>query len=268
MPAPVVFSRVVPILRIFDIDKARRFYLDYLGFTVDWEHRFSNDAPLYMQVSRGGMVLHLSEHHGDGTPGSVVYVETQGVRDFHAELQRKDYPYLNPGVDTDEIGTCMTLLDPFANTLRFNEPPREETDASGTKPIGYWLKHLDSLLEAAFDRALTGHAVNRRQWQALNVLQEAPRSEGELAEALLPFLGADAEPLGEVIGALEGRGWLTGDDQRRYALTTSGRAALEALARDVAGVRSRLSEGVAQAEYYRTIDVLARMATNLEDPAT
>ena len=136
MPAPVAFRRVVPILRIFDIDKARRFYVDYLGFTVDWEHRVSEDAPLYMQVSRGGMVLHLSEHHGDGTPGSVAYVETQGVRAFHAELQTKDYPYLNPGVGTDEIGTCMTLLDPFGNALRFNEPPGEEADESGTRPIG------------------------------------------------------------------------------------------------------------------------------------
>ncbi len=97
MPAPVVFSGAVPILRIFDVDKARRFYLDYLGFTVDWEHRFSHDAPLYMQVSRGGMVLHLSEHHGDGTPGSVVYVETQGVRDFHAELQTRELPVPQSG---------------------------------------------------------------------------------------------------------------------------------------------------------------------------
>lgn len=73
MSAPVAFSKAVPILRIFDINKARQFYVDYLGVTVDWEHRFSEDAPLYMQVSRGGMVLHLSEHHGDATPGSVVY---------------------------------------------------------------------------------------------------------------------------------------------------------------------------------------------------
>jgi catechol 2,3-dioxygenase-like lactoylglutathione lyase family enzyme len=121
------FSRVVPILRIFDVDRARRFYVDYLGFTVDWEHRFTDRAPLYMQVSRGGLVLHLSEHHGDGTPGSVVYVETQNVRAYHAELHGKDYPYLNPGVGVDEIGTCMTLLDPFGNTLRFNEPPQPES---------------------------------------------------------------------------------------------------------------------------------------------
>ncbi len=124
----VTFSRVVPILRIYDVDKARRFYVDYLGFRIDWEHRFSDEAPLYMQVSRGAMVLHLSEHHGDGTPGSALYVETSGVRDYHAELQEKDYSYLNPGVSSDEIGTCMTVLDPFGNTLRFNEPPAQRTE--------------------------------------------------------------------------------------------------------------------------------------------
>ncbi len=119
----VTFTSVVPILRIFDLDKARQFYVDYLGFTVDWEHRSSESAPLYLQVSRGLLVLHLSEHHGDGTLGSAVYVETTDVRAFHAELRSKAYPYLNPGIGVDEIGTCVTLLDPFGNTLRFNEPP-------------------------------------------------------------------------------------------------------------------------------------------------
>lgn len=69
------------------------------------------------------LVLHLSEHHGDGTPGSVVYVETLGVRAYQAELSGKNYLYLNPGVCVDEMGTAMTLLDPFGNTLRLNEPP-------------------------------------------------------------------------------------------------------------------------------------------------
>jgi Glyoxalase superfamily protein len=44
----VIFSKTIPILRIFDIVKAREFYVDYLGFAIDWEHRFSADAPLYM----------------------------------------------------------------------------------------------------------------------------------------------------------------------------------------------------------------------------
>ncbi|MFP5377073.1 MAG: glyoxalase superfamily protein [Acidimicrobiia bacterium] len=126
----VAFNRVVPILRIFDVEKARAFYLDYLGFTLDWEHRFSDDAPLYMHVSRGALVLHLSEHHGDGTPGSAVYVETSGVRAYQAELQAKEYRYLRPGVGVDEIGTCMTLLDPFGNTLGLNEPPADAGSAT------------------------------------------------------------------------------------------------------------------------------------------
>lgn len=60
------FTRVVPILRIFDIVKADEFYLGFLGLSVDWDHRFEPDAPLYRQISRGNLTLHLSEHHGDG----------------------------------------------------------------------------------------------------------------------------------------------------------------------------------------------------------
>lgn len=138
--------------------------------------------------------------------------------------------------------------------------------SNGTRPIGYWLKHLDSLLEAAFDRALAGHGVDRRQWQTLNLLDDAPRTEAGLAEALLPFLGADARPLGEVIDALEGRGWIARDDSGRYALTERGRAARGALAQGVASVRTHLAEGITEDEYQATIDVLARMARNLEAP--
>ena len=117
------FDRVVPVLRIFDAGKAEEFYVDYLGMTIDWQHRFEPTLPLYLQVSRGDLVLHLSEHHGDGTPGSVVYVETTGVAELHAELGGREYPNLNPELATDEIGTHVWLLDPFGNTLRFNQRP-------------------------------------------------------------------------------------------------------------------------------------------------
>jgi catechol 2,3-dioxygenase-like lactoylglutathione lyase family enzyme len=40
-------GRVVPILRILDVAKAKEFYGDFLGFQIDWEHRFGPDLPLY-----------------------------------------------------------------------------------------------------------------------------------------------------------------------------------------------------------------------------
>ena len=67
----MTLSSPTPILRIFDEKKAKEFYVTFLGFSVDWEHRFSDDSPLYMQVARDGCVIHLSEHYGDSTPGGA-----------------------------------------------------------------------------------------------------------------------------------------------------------------------------------------------------
>jgi hypothetical protein len=46
------------VLRIFNIEKADEFYKGFLGFTVDWDHRFDPGAPLYRQISRGNLILH------------------------------------------------------------------------------------------------------------------------------------------------------------------------------------------------------------------
>ena len=73
----IAFERAIPVLRVFDQAKAEEFYIGYLGFTTDWEHRFEPDFPRYAQISRSDLIIHLSEHHGDGTPGSVVFVPMQ-----------------------------------------------------------------------------------------------------------------------------------------------------------------------------------------------
>lgn len=121
MAASLQVEQVVPILRIFDVAKAKEFYVDYLGFGVDWEHRFADDLPLYMQVSRDGLVLHLSEHHGDACPGSTVFVRVKGLGDFHTALP-KTYRYLRPGIQRTERGSLFVeLTDPFGNRLRLDE---------------------------------------------------------------------------------------------------------------------------------------------------
>ena len=58
----ISFDWVIPVLRVFDIGKADEFYQGFLGFSVDWDHRFDPNAPLYRQISRGDLILHLSEH--------------------------------------------------------------------------------------------------------------------------------------------------------------------------------------------------------------
>ncbi len=65
------------LFTFFDYDKAKVFYIDWLGFTIDWENKPLN-SPIYLQISLDGIVIHLTEHHDDFSPGA---------RNSHCELQ-------------------------------------------------------------------------------------------------------------------------------------------------------------------------------------
>ncbi|MDI3270787.1 glyoxalase superfamily protein [Pseudomonas sp. MDT1-16] len=114
------FGKTTPILRIFDEIKAVEFYVDFLGFKIDWQHRFEPNFPLYLQVSRGECVLHLSEHHGDSTPGSALRIETDELEVFLHQLLAKEYPFARPQIQAMPWGSQdMTVTDPFGNRLVF-----------------------------------------------------------------------------------------------------------------------------------------------------
>jgi catechol 2,3-dioxygenase-like lactoylglutathione lyase family enzyme len=114
------FGPGVPVLRVVSADTASRFYRDYLGFDVDWQHRFEPGLPLYVQVSRGRTVLHLSEHHGDGSPHGAVWVPVGDVDALAAELHDRAWAPVRPGVDRDAPGgPTLEVIDPDGNVLRF-----------------------------------------------------------------------------------------------------------------------------------------------------
>jgi extradiol dioxygenase family protein len=116
------FTRTIPFLRIFDVAKAREFYLEFLGFSVDFEHRFEPGLPLFMQISLGDITLYLSEHHGDCSPGAKIVIETAGLAAYHADLAAKNYNYARPGLLDQPWGTTtMTIADPFYNRIEFSE---------------------------------------------------------------------------------------------------------------------------------------------------
>ncbi len=118
----MTFDPAVPILRVFDEGKAKAFYLEFLGFSVDWEHRFEANLPLYMQVSVGQCVLHLSEHHGDCCPGAALRIQAHDLDAFHQRVSATDYGYARPGIEKTAWGTReMTVTDPFGNRLIFYE---------------------------------------------------------------------------------------------------------------------------------------------------
>lgn len=112
----------IPVLRMFDEVKAKAYYIDYLGFEVDWESRFSPTAPLYLQIHLGEAILHLNGHAKEDAPITEVNIPVLGLQNFCDYLISKqaDYPKPIP-VDPryQRRNTDLNLYDPFGNLLVF-----------------------------------------------------------------------------------------------------------------------------------------------------
>lgn len=114
---------ITPVFRIFDVTKAKEFYIDWLGFTQDWEHRFGENFPLYMSVSKEAITIHLSEHHGDACPGSKIMINYPNLQEYCNLLNAKDYRYFKPSIYEAHWGSyIMEVTDPFGNKIMFSEP--------------------------------------------------------------------------------------------------------------------------------------------------
>ena len=72
-------QRVMPTFRITDFARSKQFYVDGLGFRVDWEHRFEPGLPVFAQVSRDGMAFFLTEHTGDCRAGGLIHLYVNDV---------------------------------------------------------------------------------------------------------------------------------------------------------------------------------------------
>lgn len=117
------FDGIIPVLRIFDEEKAREFYIDFLGFAQVFEHTFGENFPIYIAIAHSACILHLSEHHGDASPGAAIRISTDDVDAFSKILAAKDYKFAKPGAASlTPWGTKeITLTDPFSNRLVFFE---------------------------------------------------------------------------------------------------------------------------------------------------
>jgi DNA-binding MarR family transcriptional regulator len=128
------------------------------------------------------------------------------------------------------------------------------------RPIGWWVKRLDALLEEALDSVVADEGLTRRHWQVLHLLAGGVDQEGAVVAALADFSG---DPTA-VVTDLAGRGWVDRPGTGEVRLTAEGAAAHDRVLRAANRVRRHTADGLSRQEYERTVLVLARMVENVE----
>ncbi len=102
--------------RIRDLDAARAFYRDVLGFEetfVDWDDRWAT-------LTRGGMEIALAEGEPEAE-GGVAHVD---VEDVKAEAERRRAAGIEVGVVFELTGEIrlVDVFDPDGNRIQLAQP--------------------------------------------------------------------------------------------------------------------------------------------------
>jgi hypothetical protein len=126
------------------------------------------------------------------------------------------------------------------------------------RPIGFWLKLVDRLIDEQLATSLD--PLSRRHWQVLNVVQQGTADQAEIDARVRPFIGAEPTTVSEVAD-LRARGWMVGTSTME--LTELGTREFQRLLGVVSADRSTLMAGIAPEEYASTVSTLERMARNL-----
>lgn len=121
----VGFEGVCPILRVKSVVAGVEYYVQKLGFTIDWQ------TPYFCSVSRGRCHIFLSE--GDqGNPGSWVWIGVEDAEALFNEYQASGAKIRHPPTNY-AWAYEMQVEDPDGNILRLGSDPKSD------HPAGEWL---------------------------------------------------------------------------------------------------------------------------------
>lgn len=109
----------IPHLRILGYDEAVAFYVDVLGFEIDFEWRNGPRLPVYMGTRRGTLYAHLSEYEVSGPPGEGrgMVLSVDDADQWYEALKQKGISFERE-IQTQPWGARDFIVhDPFDNTI-------------------------------------------------------------------------------------------------------------------------------------------------------
>jgi catechol 2,3-dioxygenase-like lactoylglutathione lyase family enzyme len=111
-----MIETVTPILRVENLAASRRYYVEALGFTLDW------DAGPMISVSRDGKSIMLCEG-AQGHPGAWLWIGVEDADEFFAEFRAKG-ARIRSSPQNFSWAYEFQVEDPDGNVLRFGSEPK------------------------------------------------------------------------------------------------------------------------------------------------
>jgi catechol 2,3-dioxygenase-like lactoylglutathione lyase family enzyme len=136
--ADITFQPAIPVIGVLSAQLAKDFYISFLGFAFDWGEPHP-ERPMYAQISRSGVAIHLNEHERAASPGSEIFIRMNGLEAFHRELSTKRSHQSPQRIyATPDDRRELHVTDPFGNRLRFsqNNPLRVANAINTTDETG------------------------------------------------------------------------------------------------------------------------------------
>ena len=134
-------AEVVPVFTIGSYDEAVVFYVDWLGFSLDWEWREAPGRPVVMAISRDGVSLMLVEQT-DSPSASWLNLKVDDLGAFAEEWNSRRPNSVTVGVSPPYEIPTVSLQDPFGNRLDFEQPVSAEEQAARDARIPHMREYI------------------------------------------------------------------------------------------------------------------------------
>jgi predicted lactoylglutathione lyase len=110
---------IIPILSVKDLAASVRFYVEVLGFSLDWG---GDDVSTMASVSRDGRAIMLCQQ-SQGQPGTWIWIGVEDIEPLYRQYAAHGARFQEPPTSYPWAYE-MRVEDPDGHVLRFGSEPR------------------------------------------------------------------------------------------------------------------------------------------------